>query len=98
MKVSVALLCLVLTAATVSSQEQAQPGAPLMPITCCFSTINRRIPIQKLQSYTITSTQCPKVAVIFKTKRGKMICADPSENWVKDSMTLLNQNSQTPKP
>ncbi|KAM4823021.1 C-C motif chemokine 8-like [Urocitellus parryii] len=98
MKVSAALLCLVLTAATVSSQEQAQPDAPLVPITCCFSTINRRIPIQKLQSYTITGTQCPKVAVIFKTKWGKQLCADPSEKWVKVSMTLLNQKSQPPKP
>uniref|UniRef100_A0A5F7ZI24 C-C motif chemokine n=2 Tax=Macaca TaxID=9539 RepID=A0A5F7ZI24_MACMU len=70
-----------------------------IPITCCFNVINRKIPIQRLQSYTrITNTQCPKEAVIFKTKWGKEVCADPKERWVRDSMKHLDQMFQNLKP
>uniref|UniRef100_G3UJZ2 C-C motif chemokine ligand 2 n=1 Tax=Loxodonta africana TaxID=9785 RepID=G3UJZ2_LOXAF len=63
MKVSAELLCLLLVAATFSSQVLTQPVS--IPITCCFNVVSRKIPIQNLVSYTrITNSECPRKAVM----------------------------------
>ncbi|KAK7830005.1 hypothetical protein U0070_003460 [Myodes glareolus] len=114
MKISAVLLGLLLIAVTVSpgelakTEHSARPpnslfiklfsGVVYVPVTCCYSTA-KQIPMRRLKSYrTITSSQCPWEAVIFRTILDREICADPKEKWVENAIKNLDQKSQTQHP
>ncbi|XP_040091714.1 C-C motif chemokine 3-like [Oryx dammah] len=62
------------------------------PADCCFSFVSRQIPRKLVDDYYETSSQCSKPGVIFWTKRGRQVCADPSEDWVQEYITDLELN------
>ncbi|XP_031208712.1 C-C motif chemokine 12-like [Mastomys coucha] len=98
MKIST-LICLLVIAATISPQVLAGPDAVFIPVTCCHNVVKQKIHIRRLKSYKrITSSQCPREAVIFRTILDKEICADPKKKWVKDSINHLDQKSRTRHP
>uniref|UniRef100_A0ACB8ED48 Uncharacterized protein n=1 Tax=Sphaerodactylus townsendi TaxID=933632 RepID=A0ACB8ED48_9SAUR len=60
------------------------------PTSCCFSYVARKIPRNLLKDYYETSSKCSQPGVVFTTKKGKYICANPKEQWVQDHMNYLD--------
>ncbi|XP_037023214.2 eotaxin-like [Artibeus jamaicensis] len=101
MKVSAALLCLLLAVAALGSQVLGHraPSSVIGPTVCCINMANKSISVKRLKSYRrLTSSRCPLEAVIFRTKQAKDVCANPKDKWVQRAMKYLDQKSQTPKP
>ncbi|KAF7707722.1 C-C motif chemokine 3-like [Silurus meridionalis] len=60
---------------------------------CCYSFNQRPLRANMVTSYSLTSPQCSKQAILFKTKKGKEVCANPTDAWVKGLIKLLDNKS-----
>ncbi|KFP87498.1 C-C motif chemokine 4, partial [Acanthisitta chloris] len=56
---------------------------------CCFTYILRQLPRNFVVDYYETNSQCSKPAVVFVTRKGKEVCADPEQKWVKEYVNEL---------
>ncbi|XP_054445234.1 C-C motif chemokine 26 [Pteronotus mesoamericanus] len=61
---------------------------------CCFQFTQKTLPWRFVQSYEYTRNSCPQQAVIFTTKRGQKVCAQPKEKWVQRYVFLLKAQQQ----
>ncbi|KAF5890267.1 C-C motif chemokine 4, partial [Clarias magur] len=59
---------------------------------CCSTFWRSEIPIDLIEYYkeTEVSRTCPQLGVIFTLNRGRRVCADPKDSWVKDHMSELD--------
>ncbi|XP_069584069.1 lymphotactin-like [Ranitomeya imitator] len=62
----------------------------------CSQVQARQVDINILKSYTIKDI--PFVAILFSTKNGTEICADPNETWVKEAIIALDKQTQSQPP
>ncbi|XP_036623654.1 C-C motif chemokine 4-like [Trichosurus vulpecula] len=85
MKVSVAALSVLLVMAF-SSLASSAPMGPNTPTSCCFSYVRQQIPRKFVTDYFETSSLCSQPGVVFKTKKGREMCANPSDDWVQKYM------------
>ncbi|OCT95070.1 C-C motif chemokine 4 homolog [Xenopus laevis] len=92
MQISMVALCLLLLTAC-CTQVQCGPGGNFSPESCCFIYAKKQLPIRIFKDYYITSSFCSNPGVIFRTIKGKDICAQPSDKWVTDYMTKLDKNA-----
>ncbi|XP_024407946.2 lymphotactin-like [Desmodus rotundus] len=73
-------------------------GSEVLEQRICVSLTSRRLPVKTIKTYTIR--EGPVRAVIFITKRGLKVCADPQVEWVKKAVeTVANRkNTNQSKP
>ncbi|NWW16033.1 CCL5 protein, partial [Falcunculus frontatus] len=96
MKISLALLVLLLAAAWAGSQGLSFHSSK---VTCCPKEMffHRRIPDAKIQEYQYTSSTCTHRAVLV-TLPGKMtVCVDPEKRWFQNYLRKQKKPNSTSK-
>uniref|UniRef100_A0A8D2CQ89 C-C motif chemokine n=1 Tax=Sciurus vulgaris TaxID=55149 RepID=A0A8D2CQ89_SCIVU len=93
MQVPTAALAVLLCTMALCDQVFSAPLGADTPTACCFSFVSRQIPRKFIADYFETSSQCSQPGVIFLTKRGRQVCADPSEAWVEEYVADLELNA-----
>ncbi|XP_070249384.1 C-C motif chemokine 15-like [Myotis yumanensis] len=68
------------------------------PADCCLSYTSRKIRCKSMKSYFLTTSGCSQPAVIFNTKKGKLVCANPDKADVQDCVTKLKQDQALEEP
>uniref|UniRef100_A0A8C3S7P0 C-C motif chemokine n=2 Tax=Chelydra serpentina TaxID=8475 RepID=A0A8C3S7P0_CHESE len=91
MKVSVAALAVLLIAAFCSLASSAPIGSD-PPTACCFTYASRKIPRGLVMDYYDTNSMCSQTAIVFITKKGREVCANPKEDWVQEYVAHLELN------
>ncbi|KAM5273451.1 C-C motif chemokine 3-like 1 [Ctenodactylus gundi] len=94
MKASVAALAVLLCTMALCYQVSSAPFGADTPTACCFSYTTKLIPQKFIVGYYETSSLCSQPGVIFLTKKGREICADPREAWVQKYLTDLKQKPE----
>ncbi|XP_045745322.1 regakine-1-like [Mirounga angustirostris] len=94
MKVILATLAFLLILAVLYTEANEEPVNKLTPGPCCFAYISRRVPLRFVEGYDRTSDQCPTPGVIFLTRQGRQICANPSVAWVQEYIRHLDHVSK----
>ncbi|XP_006890956.1 PREDICTED: c-C motif chemokine 4 [Elephantulus edwardii] len=92
MKHCVAVLSLLVLLAAFCSPAFSAPMGSDPPTACCFSYTGRKLPRNFVLDYFETSSLCSKPAVVFQTKKGRQVCADPTEPWVQEYVDDLELN------
>ncbi|NXD81647.1 CCL4 protein, partial [Halcyon senegalensis] len=90
MKISAAVLALLLIAAS-CSQTFSGPAGPDLPV-CCLTYTQHKLPRKLILQYYRTSTTCTLPAIVFITKKGRQVCANPKDSWVQSYLQNLKQN------
>ncbi|XP_062944528.1 C-C motif chemokine 24 [Cynocephalus volans] len=66
-------------------------GSVVIPSSCCISFISKKIPESRVVNYQLSNRSiCPIAGVIFMTKKGQKVCADPKQQWVRSYMKNLD--------
>ncbi|NXQ74173.1 C-C motif chemokine 4 homolog [Molothrus aeneus] len=90
MKVPAAGLALLLISASFS-QTFSGPAGLEIPI-CCFTYSQHRLPWKLIQHHYSTSSSCPQPGIVFVTKEGRQVCANPENTWVQSYLRILEHN------
>ncbi|NXO62259.1 CCL13 protein, partial [Phainopepla nitens] len=93
MKISLALLILLLAAAWTGSHGMSF-RSPRVP--CCSKQMfyPKKIPEFRIQSYQYTAPSCTHRAVLVKLLRG-MVCVDPEERWFQEYLRKQKKPNST---
>ncbi|NWU22061.1 CCL13 protein, partial [Dyaphorophyia castanea] len=92
MKISLALLVLLLAAAWAGRQGSFRSSR----VTCCSKEMfsRQKIPAIKIQRYEYTSPSCTHRAVLVTVAKGP-ICVDPEERWFQQYLRKQKKAKST---
>uniref|UniRef100_A0A670JPE7 C-C motif chemokine n=1 Tax=Podarcis muralis TaxID=64176 RepID=A0A670JPE7_PODMU len=62
------------------------------PTSCCFTYTAKKIPRNYIADFYETNSRCSQPGVVFTTKKGREICANPAEKWVQEYMDHFELN------
>ncbi|NXS30145.1 CCL14 protein, partial [Pomatostomus ruficeps] len=68
--------------------------APYTPTECCFQYVKGRLRLASLVRFYLTPRECYSPAIVFETRKGVKICADPKEKWVQIAVGKLPENKE----
>ncbi|XP_038013966.1 C-C motif chemokine 13-like [Motacilla alba alba] len=93
MKISLALLFLLLAAAWTGSQGMSFRSSRAK---CCSKEMfsRRKIPGFKIQGYLETASTCTHRAVLVKLPKG-MVCVDPEQKWFQEYLRKQKRPNST---
>ncbi|NXB74243.1 CCL13 protein, partial [Donacobius atricapilla] len=94
MKVSLALLILLLAAAWTGSHGMSFRS---LSGTCCSKeTFHRhKIPESRIQGHRYTAAGCTHRAVLVKLRKGVWVCVDPEERWFQRYLRKRKKSNST---
>ncbi|ROL54586.1 C-C motif chemokine 2 [Anabarilius grahami] len=58
---------------------------------CCMEFIDVKIPVRQVKSYSWTSSNCPRRAIVFHMISGKEFCVDPETTWVNGHVAKVDK-------
>ncbi|NXE96953.1 CCL5 protein, partial [Menura novaehollandiae] len=64
------------------------------PSECCFHYINAPLRLANLKSFYSTPRECFSPAIVFETRKGVKVCADPEKDWVKRAVGRLQETEE----
>uniref|UniRef100_A0A8D0IW31 X-C motif chemokine ligand 1 n=1 Tax=Sus scrofa TaxID=9823 RepID=A0A8D0IW31_PIG len=67
-------------------------GSEVLEKSICVSLTTRRLPVKNIKTYTIKEGSMK--AVIFITRRGLKVCADPHVEWVKKAVQTIDKSNR----
>ncbi|XP_043758934.1 C-C motif chemokine 14-like isoform X2 [Cervus elaphus] len=88
---AVSFLLLLSTTVALGSENESSSKGLYHPTECCFTYTRRAIPRQLISSYYETSSLCSKPGIIFVTRKGLYVCANPHDGWVWDYIKELEE-------
>uniref|UniRef100_A0A8C3E4Z3 C-C motif chemokine n=2 Tax=Corvus moneduloides TaxID=1196302 RepID=A0A8C3E4Z3_CORMO len=65
--------------------------APYIPSECCFSYVKGCLRLANLMGFYSTPRECFSPAIVFETKKGVKLCANPKEKWVQKAVQELKK-------
>nr|AAU50525.1 small inducible cytokine A4 [Fundulus heteroclitus] len=90
-KVTVMVVTLV-TLCILSTDTRLERQWPMM---CCYNYLHHRIPFKGIEGFSVlNSTQCRISGIVFHTKRGRQICANPADEWVMNYVRRLESKAE----
>ncbi|XP_054914501.1 C-C motif chemokine 4 homolog [Poeciliopsis prolifica] len=64
-----------------------------IPEDCCFEFFGKPVKKFLISWYYKIDSRCPKSGVVLMTLKGRPICANPNQPWVKNVMNYVDRKT-----